>query len=196
MSTPLKIPWRLRPPLLAAVIVAAFVSPSVTSTLPASPATGTITVSFLYMPPSQIEPSYHTAIWLEDSSGALVKTLFVSHDLSSTEFKMGEACPDWIKQSHWETAPRSQVDAVTGPTPHVGSGLFSFDVAQIGIPAGTYRFKFQVHITENYNVLHTGELTIGTSPHTARLEVLYSPSKPPGATDFVRDVRAEFSPSR
>ena len=193
--SPLKIPWRLRPPLLAAVIAAA-VSPPAISLSPAPPATGVITVSFLYMPPSQIEPTYHTAVWLEDSSGALVKTLFVSHDLSSTEFKMGEACPDWVKQSHWETAAPSQVDAVTGATPHVGSGALTFDVAELGIRAGTYRFKFQVHITEHYNVLHTGELTIGTAPHSARLEALYSPAKPPGGVDFVRDVHVEFSPSR
>lgn len=35
-------------------------------------------------------------MWIEDQHGALVKTLFVSHDLSSTEYRMGDACPDRV----------------------------------------------------------------------------------------------------
>ena len=158
------------------------------------PATGTVSVSFLYMPPSQIEPTYHTAIWLEDESGRLVTTLFVSQDLSSGEFRMGNACPEWVKQAHWEKADRSTIDAVTGPTPNVGSGALAFDVAKINVAAGRYRFKLQVHISEQYNVLYTGSLSIGETSNEATLEILYSPSKPPGATEFVRDVRARYVP--
>ena len=159
-----------------------------------APASGTVSVSFLYMPPSQIEPTYHTAIWLEDPSGTLVKTLFVSHDLSSTEYKMGDACPDWVNQAHWEKAEPSLVDAVTGPTPNVGSGALAFDVAAMNVVAGSYRFKLQVHISERYNVLYTGTLSIGAAANEATLEILYSPSKPPGGTEFVRDVRARYVP--
>jgi hypothetical protein len=164
------------------------------SVFPSAAATGTVSVSFLYMPPSQIEPSYHTAIWLEDQNGRLVTTLFVSHDLSSTEYRMGDACPDWVKQAHWETAQPSVVDAVTGPTPNVGSGALAFDISTLGLAAGTYRFKLQVHISEKFNVLYTGRLSIGDASNEATLEVLYSPSKPPGATEFVRDVRARYVP--
>ena len=161
---------------------------------PAAAATGTVLVSFLYMPPSQIEPTYHTAIWLEDQNGALVKTLFVSHDLSSTEYKMGDACPDWVNQAHWEKAAPSLVDAVTGPTPNVGSGALAFDIAALNLAAGMYQFKLQVHISEKYNVLYTGKLSIGAAANDATLEILYSPSRPPGGTEFVRDVRARYVP--
>ena len=161
---------------------------------PAVSATGTVSVSFLYMPPSQIEPTYHTAIWLEDQHGRLVKTLFVSHDLSSTEYRMGDACPDWVNQAHWEKAAPSLVDAVTGPTPNVGSGALAFDVATLDLDAGAYQFKLQVHISDKYNVLYTGRLSIGDAPNEAALTVLYSPSKPPGGTEFVRDVRARYVP--
>jgi hypothetical protein len=145
------------------------------------------------MPPSQIEPTYHTAIWLEDQTGMLVKTLFVSHDLSSTEYKMADVCPDWVHQAHWEKAPAPVVDAVTGPTPNVGSGALAFDVAAFDIPAGAYRFKLQVHISETYNVLYSGRLSVGGAANEAALEMLYSPSKPPGGTDFVRDVRVQYT---
>jgi hypothetical protein len=174
--------------ILLLLLAAAFSAPS------PAPASGSVSVSFLYMPPSQIEPTYHTAIWLEDQDGALVKTLFVSHDLSSTEYRMGDACPDWVNQAHWETAAPSLVDAVTGPTPNVGSGALAFDVAALGLAAGTYRFKLQVHISEKFNVLYTGRLSIGAAANEATLEILYSPSKPPGGTEFVRDVRARYLP--
>ena len=174
------------PIILSLLLVSAMSAP------PPAPATGTVSVSFLYMPPSQIEPTYHTAIWLEDESGRLVKTLFVSHDLSSTEYRMGDACPDWVNQAHWEKAEPSLVDAVTGPTPNVGSGALAFDVAKMHVAPGTYRFKLQVHISEKFNVLYTGRLSIGEASNEATLEILYSPSKPPGATEFVRDVRARY----
>jgi hypothetical protein len=167
---------------------------SAVSGSPSPAATGTVSVSFLYMPPSQIEPTYHTAIWLEDQNGTLVRTLFVSHDLSSTEYRMGDACPDWVNQAHWEKAEPSLVDAVTGPTPNVGSGALAFDVSKLNLAAGNYRFKLQVHISDKYNVLYTGKLSIGDAANEATLEILYSPSKPPGGTEFVRDVRAQYVP--
>ena len=195
MARPVTI---LRPPcrgataavLLLLIVTAALASPSASPPAPA--ATGTISVSFLYMPPNQIEPTYHTAIWLEDEAGALVKTLYVSHDLSSTEYKLGEACPDWVRQAHWEKAAPPLVDAVTGPTPNVGSGALAFDVATFDLPAGVYRFKLQVHISDTYNVLYSGRLSVGGAENEATLEVLYSPSRPPGGTDFVRDVRVQY----
>lgn len=157
---------------------------------------GTLDVTFVYMPPTSVEPTYHTAIWLEDESGALVKTLFVTNDLSSREYKIGEACPDWVKQAHWEKAPASDVDAVTGPTPNVGSGGRAFDLATLGIAPGRYVFKLQVHITGNFNILYKGTLVVGDAASEVTLETLYSPGRPPGGTEFVRDVRARYVPAR
>lgn len=159
---------------------------------PATP--GTLDVSFVYMPPTSVEPTYHTAMWLEDESGALVKTLFVTTDLSATEYKVGEACPDWVKQAHWEKASKSDVDAVTGPTPNVGTGGRAFDLAKLGVAPGRYVFKLQVHITDSYNILYRGPLDVGDTASEVTLETLYSNGKPPGGTDFVREVRVRYVP--
>lgn len=161
----------------------------------AAHATGKLQVAFLYMPPTSIEPTYHTAIWLEDARGQLVKTLYVSHELSSTEYKVGEACPDWVKQAHWEKAAPSAVDAVTGPTPNVGPGSLEFAVDRLALAPGRYTFCFQVHITDKYNVLYRGPITLGQGANEAPIEVLYSPSKPAGGTDYVRDVTARYVPA-
>ena len=165
---------------------------------PSPSAVGVIDVSFVYMPPTSIEPSYHTAIWLEDEAGTLVRTLYVSNDLSKTEYQIGQACPDWAKQAHWESAKKTDIDAVTGPTPNVGTGRRTFDLQTLGLAPGRYRFKLQVHIVDAYNILYSGLLVVSDGASGAAseiaLETFYSPSKPPGGTDFVRDVRARYTP--
>jgi hypothetical protein len=165
---------------------------------PPQPRVGILEVSFLYMPPSSgVEPTYHTAMWIEDAKGNLVKTLYVSQELSSGEYRMGEACPDWIKQAHWEKAPKAEVDAVTAPTPSVGSETKVFDLASLGVPPSTYQFKFQVHITEQHNVLHRGALTVGPESRAVKLETVIGPGKMSATDQFVRDVEVRYkAPAR
>ena len=135
-------------------------------------------------------------MWLEDPQGKLVKTLYVSTELSNGEYKLGLACPDWVKQAHWEKAPKSEVDAVTSPTPNVGSASLAFNLAELGVPPGTYQFKFQVHITEKANVLHSGTFTAGASSADVKLDVAVGPGKLTVTDQFVRDVEVRYVASR
>ncbi len=156
---------------------------------------GKLEVKFLYLPPGTQDPTYHTAIWLEDESGKLVKTLFVTNELSSTEHKLGTVCPDWVRQAGWSKAPKALVDAVTSPTPNVGSGALSFDLGELGVAPGTYRFRFQVHIIDQYNILFQGKLTVGTAGQDLKIETLYQPSKPDIGTDVVKEVEVHYGPA-
>jgi hypothetical protein len=161
---------------------------------PVPDAAGQLVVTFMYMPPSEIEPTYHTVIWLEDKAGKLVKTLYVSQELSVNEYKAGNMCPDWVKQAQWAKAEKSLVDAVTGPTPNVGGGAMAFDLGKLGIEPGTYQFCFQVHVVDKYNILFRGMVSVGPSAQQPKIEVLYSPGKPPGGADIVRDVEVRYVP--
>jgi hypothetical protein len=159
----------------------------------AAPVAGKLEISYLVS--STVEGSRFTAVWLEDEGGKLVKTLFVSSELAQGAFTVeGEICPDWIKKSHWEKASQAEVDAVSGPTPVVGSGSLSFDLKKLGILPGVYYFFMQVHIHDDYNILFKGKIRAGQEPSEAQAEVFYSPSKPAAAEDLVRDVRARFTP--
>ena len=162
------------------------------NTAPADKA-GKLEVRFLYLSPGTEDPTYHTAIWLEDEGGKLIQTLYVSNELSATEHKLGTVCPDWVKQAGWSKAPKSLVDAVTGPTPNVGSGSMTFDLGALGIVARTYRFRMQVHIIEQYNILFQGNLTVGDSEQDVKIETLYQPNKPDIGTDVVKDVRVHYA---
>jgi hypothetical protein len=160
-------------------------------TLAPAPA-GTLDVRFFYSPPGSVEPTYHTAIWIEDGTGKIVRTLFVSQELSDAAYKVGNVCPDWVKQAHWEAAPKNDVAAVTAPTPNVGVGELSFDLAKLDLAPGTYGFRFQVHITDDYNVLYRGSFTLGGPDADVKLETLVGPGKMASTEQFVRDVEVRY----
>ncbi len=159
---------------------------------PASGSAGTLEVTFLFMPPTTIDPTYHTAMWLEDRDGRLVKTLYVSQELSATEYKVGNVCPDWVKQAQWDKAARSEVDAVTAPTPNVGSEVKVFDLARLGVPPGEYQFKFQMHVLEDHNVLFRGMVRVGGPNQTPTLEMTQGPGKLVSTDQYVREVQVRY----
>src|SRR5512137_1370950 len=101
--------------------------------VPAAPVAGKLQISYLIS--SSADGSRFTAVWLENEGGELVKTLFVSNEQAQGAFTVeGDICPDWIRKSHWEKASQAEVDAVSGPTPSVGTSSFSIDLGKFGIP--------------------------------------------------------------
>lgn len=175
---------------IATVLAFAAAFSSVSTTV----AAGQLVVSFLYMPPSEVEPTYHTAMWLEDKNGRLLKTLFVSDELSHNEYKQGTACPDWVKQSGWAKADKALVDAVSGPTPNVGSSTMAFDLNKLGIASGTYQFCFQVHITEKENVLFRGTFEAGESNQQVKMGTFFSAGQPT-KEELIKDVQVQYVPA-
>ena len=158
----------------------------------AAPVAGKLQISYLV---TSDDASRFTAVWLENEGGELVKTLFVSSELAQGAFTVeGDICPDWIKKSHWEKATQAEVDAVSGPTPTVGSGSFSFDLKKHGLLPGVYSFCLQIHIPDNYNILYKGQIRLGEKPAEAQAEVFYSPARYATAEDLLRDVKARFTP--
>lgn len=161
----------------------------------ANPA-GRVEVKFVYLEPGSIDPTYHTAMWLEDAKGNMVQTLFVSNDLSTTGYQSGKACPDWVKQAGWAKAPRSLVNAVTGPTPNVSAGMMTFDLEKFKIAPGKYKFRFEVNIDDQNNVLFQGDLEVGDAAQELKIEKFYLPSKPDIGTDVVKDVEVRYFPAQ
>jgi len=161
----------------------------------ASPA-GRIEVRFVYLDPGSIDPTYHTAMWLEDAKGNMVQTLFVSNDLSTTYYQSGKVCPDWVKQAGWAKAPKSLVNAATGPTPNVSAGMMPFDLEKFKVAPGKYKFRFEVNIDDRNNVLFQGDLEVGDSEQELKIETLYLPSKPDIGTDVVKDVVVHYYPAK
>ena len=81
---------------------------------------------------------------------------------------------------------------MTAPTPNVGSEAKTFDLGKMGIAPGVYQFKFQVHISDQHNVLHRGEVNVGAVDSTVTLEVVYGPGKLDVTDQFVRAVQVRY----
>jgi hypothetical protein len=167
-------------------------APAQAQASPAATGAGRLEVAFLYMPPTNVDPTYHTAIWLEDANGVLLKTLYVSQELSAGYYKTGQACPDWVKKAHWDKMPKADVDAVTAPTPNVGSETKVFDLAEYGVAPGVYQFRFQMHVGEDHNVLYRGTLTVGPANETVKLEMTQGPGKLLSTDTYVKDVQVRY----
>jgi len=155
---------------------------------------GTLEISFLFNKAEGVVPSYQIAIWLESEEGKFVKTLFVSQFLAGAGTSLEVVCPDWIKQAHWEKVDDSEFDAVTRPTPLIGSNSMKFDCHSRGILPGTYRFCVQAHINSNYNILCRGKIAVGGEASEGLAEAFYSPNKHPLASEILCDVRARYLP--
>lgn len=177
---------------LIALTVALAAAGGSTAGAQGSKAAGSLVVKFFFETPTTVEPTYHTAIWLEDKTGKMVKSLFVSTELSSKEFKMGNICPDWVKQAKWEKVAQPEVDAVTTATPWVGQSELTFDLAPLKLAPGTYGFRFQVHVSEDYNILHKGQFTVGGPGGPITLETLKGPGTLDSTEQFVRDVDVQY----
>lgn len=155
---------------------------------------GVLEVAFVYMPPGEVYPTYDTAIWLEDESGNLVQTLFVSQVLSDTEYQSDDICPDWTKKANWGDADRPVVDAVTRPTPLIGGESQVFDLGTLGVAPGTYQFRFEVHVVDEFNILFRGELSVGESASEVNLESAYVPTQPENDQTVVEAIRVSYYP--
>jgi hypothetical protein len=160
------------------------------------PAGGILEVSFLFNKAEEVVPSYQTAIWLEGENGGFVKTLFVSQFLAGAGTSLEVLCPDWIKQAHWEKVDEAEFDAVTRPTPPIGSNSLKFDCLSKGILPGTYYFCVQAHINANFNILYRGRIAVGGGASEGAAEAFYSPKKHPLASEILSDVRAKYVPGK
>lgn len=164
---------------------------------PATPenAKGRLLVTFLYLPPSgEVEPTYHTVIWLADQNGKLLRTFYISQELSETEYKLEEACKEWVKQANWASADKSLVDAVTSPTPNVGSGALEFYLDDLKIAPGDYQLRFEVNVAHGYDITFLAKVNVGGAANQAKVEVFYHPEKPSIDIDFVRDIEVQYIP--
>lgn len=156
-------------------------------------AKGFLEISYRFKKASGVQPSYQTAIWLEDENGDLARTLFVSEYLSYGGFHDSTICPNWSRKANWDNIDESMFDAVTAATPSTGENSLKVDCQKENIAPGTYRCCVQVHIVENYNIMYCGTIKIGDGKSETIAMVDYSPGKHPLAGDVLNDVKLSYS---
>lgn len=146
-------------------------------------------------PKSDVQPSYQTAVWIEDVQGNLLKTLFVSEYLSYGGYNDSTICPQWSSRANWDAAPEEEYDARTQATPSVGEHDLTFDLSGENVLPGPYFVNIQVHLLEDYNIACSAKMMFGSEAAASAAPVTFSPRQYPGTEIVLSHVRIEFKPS-
>ena len=168
-----------------------------------APKPGSLEISFNYT--KQAGPgSNQYAVWIENSEGQVVKTLFVTEFTAKGRSRDGSkpargytyrtSCtPTWVQHANAEGLTDEQMDAFTGATPaESGVQTFTWDFTdQSGQPVakGTYRFYVEATYNGASVVTHTGTVTYGAPAADLPVETSYI-EKSDERIGMITDVKA------
>lgn len=105
------------------------------------------------------------AIWIEDESGRLVRTLYATSFTVKGGYEYREdAIPLWVGKANPQTMTSAQVDAITGATPQNGYLTYKWDGTDDKgnrLPPGIYKFFVEGSLYWKSRVLYSGKLHWG-----------------------------------
>ena len=158
------------------------------------PLQGFLEISYQLEKAQGVQPSYQTAIWLENEQGELVRSLLVSEYLSYGGYNDSTICPDWSKLANWSKVSPEEFDAVTAATPGIGNNVLKVDCRKANLLPGKYIYCVQVHILENYNMLYEGEIMLNGENVESIATAKYIPRQHPLAGNVLSHVKARYIP--
>jgi hypothetical protein len=127
---------------------------------------GKVQISFLYTKQKGIA-SNQFAVWIEDTSGKYIKTLYATRFTSKGGWKKrSESIPTWVKSAQLQNMSSKEIDAITGATPSSGNLIFVWDCKDYNdlvVPAGEYRYFVEGTLRWKSRVLYSGTIKIGGS---------------------------------
>lgn len=115
------------------------------------------------------------AVWIENSEGALVRTLFVTKFTAKGGYDYRPDCmPLWVSKANPQTHTALQIDAYTGATPKSGPQVYMWDLKDdegktvtpeeyTFVVQGTLLGPSQVIYKNNFRIGNE-ELSINTAP--------------------------------
>jgi len=106
------------------------------------------------------------AIWIEDSRGNLVKTLYATKFTAGGGWsKRPQSIPLWVQKSGLSAMDKKDVDALTGATPRTGALRYRWDGLDKNgnrAAAGEYRLLLEATLREDNRVLYSAPFTLGS----------------------------------
>lgn len=124
---------------------------------------GNLKISFDFMWQETAGSQY--AIWVEDSKGNLVRTVFATDYTKSGGYKFrNESLPLWVEKSGLANMEQSEIDAISGSTPDNGRLTYTWDGTDSKgnpVAAGTYRFYLEGTLYWSEQMLCSGSVVLG-----------------------------------
>ncbi len=91
-------------------------------------------------------------------------------------------------------ASEEEFDAVTDSTPQIGEVQLELSFPRDQVPNGAYNIFIEVHLTEEFNELHSGLVQVSGKKFSTQLQVSYKPEKHINATyDVLSEVRVSLN---
>jgi len=159
------------------------ITPQAGESAPENPdaASGVLTITFDYehQPGSA---SNQFAVWVENSEGKLIRTLFASRWTAQGGYKTRpDSIALWVEKSNLASMTKPEVDAVSSATPITGTLEYSWDFTDTGserVPAGQYTVYVEGTLRWKNRVLYSCDIATGDGPFTvlADAEFTYAAS--------------------
>ncbi|MBN1891828.1 MAG: DUF2271 domain-containing protein [Clostridiales bacterium] len=137
------------------------------------------------------------AVWIEDSNGKVIRTLFVTSFTAEGGWEYREdSLTVWVERSGMGGEDAPDIDAFSGATPQSGKQSYVWDCKDEDgqpIPAGEYRFFVDATIYWKDAALFEGTIELGGEEATAAAEPTFTNDEAK-ASDMITDVSAVYRP--
>jgi len=110
------------------------------------------------------------AVWIEDAQGRFVKTLYITRFTAAGGWqKREQSLPQWVRQANPAGMNKTQIDAITGPTPQSGPLHYYWDGTDSTgrtVSIGEYRVIVEGTLRNENRVLYTAAFKLGERGQT------------------------------
>ncbi|MDD4776184.1 MAG: DUF2271 domain-containing protein, partial [Syntrophomonas sp.] len=136
------------------------------------------------------------AVWIEDDSGRMVKTVFVTNFTAKGGYMIRpESLPTWVAKAQPAALSGAQIDAISSATPRSGHKTYTWDCRDESgkvVPAGTYRFNVEGSYSWQNKVLFSGAFTVGgNTVNDIAVQAAYN-SQETHNRNMITNVKAQY----
>jgi hypothetical protein len=138
------------------------------------------------------------AVWIEDSQGKMVRTLFATRYTATGGWeKRPLSIPLWVRQSGLSTLSKEEIDAFTGATPRAGALTYRWDGLDTNgrrMAAGEYQVFLEATLKDENRVLYSAPITLGGSTGLETIIRTKYTGKSTRERKLIQDVRVFYRP--
>ncbi|MDR2011282.1 MAG: DUF2271 domain-containing protein [Bacteroidales bacterium] len=137
------------------------------------------------------------AVWIEDTEGKLIKTIFVTKFTADGGYSYRPNCvPLWLSKATPASHTKKEIDAYSGATPSTGEQIYIWDLTDNKgnkISQGEYTFFVEGTLINNSTVLYKGSFAVGKD----KVSMTPTPdfnSDDPKNKGMIKSVTAKYIP--
>jgi len=118
------------------------------------------------------------AVWIEDSSGRYIKTLYATRYTANGGWRRRDtSIPVWVRQSGLAGLTNAQIDTLTGATPRTGSLTYTWDGTDSRgavVPNGDYVIFLEGTLRWANQVIYRAPIRLGQGSASPEVSVEYT----------------------